>query len=142
MNRSSLVAGHFEKAPVYKIAEKDTNKFVLLCDREQVPFVSVIEIFDEGGKTPPNEHAEAFEYFYVLKGKGTATVGDTTVPIKPGSFFIVRPGNTHAVHNTGQGRLYVLTTMVPDEQFSDLIKSGPVSSLDEEDWRVLRGLSS
>ncbi len=67
-----LVAGHFEDCPVYKISEKDTNKFVLLCDRGQVPFVSFIEIFDVGGRTPSNEHKEAYEYFYVLKGEGEA----------------------------------------------------------------------
>lgn len=68
-----LVAGHFEDCPVYKISEKDTNKFVLLCDRGQVPFVSFIEIFDVGGRTPSNEHKEAYEYFYVLKGEGEAS---------------------------------------------------------------------
>ncbi|WP_223066950.1 cupin domain-containing protein [Paenibacillus caui] len=134
-----LVAGHFEQCPVRKISPKDSNKFVLLCDRTQVPFVSVIEIFDEGGKTPPNEHAVAHEYFYVISGEGIAVVGDMEMPIKTGSFFIVPPGNNHEVRNTGKGRLYVLTTMVPDEKFSDLIKSGPVASLDEDDLAVLKG---
>lgn len=140
MSLNNLVFGHFEDCPVYKISPKDTNKFVLLCDREQVPFVSVVEIFDEGGKTPPNEHAEAYEYFYVLAGEGIAVVGDKEVEIRSGSFFVVPPGNNHRVSNTGKGRLYVLTTMIPDEKFSDLIKSGPTARLDEEDLAVLRGI--
>ncbi|MGG4036071.1 cupin domain-containing protein [Paenibacillus cisolokensis] len=135
-----MAAGHIETCPVYKIKSTDSNKFVLLTDRELTPFVSVVEIFDEGGRTPPNEHAEAYEYFYVLKGEGYATVGDTSIPIRQGSFFIVPPGRTHAVVNTGEGKLYVLTTMVPDEKFSDLIKSGPRAELDEEDLAVLGAL--
>lgn len=139
MSMNNLVIGHFEDCPVYKISPNDSNKFVLLCDGGQVPFVSVVEIFDEGGMTPPNEHSEAFEYFYVLSGEGIGIVGDQEAIIRTGSFFIVPPGNNHQVINTGTQRLYVLTTMIPDEKFSDLIKSGPKSSLDEEDLVVLRG---
>lgn len=142
MSIQGLVAGNFLDCPVHKISEKDSNKFVLLCDREQAPFVSVVEIFDEGGQTPPNEHAEAHEYFYVISGEGVAVVGDTEIPVKPGSFFIVPPGNNHQVRNTGKGRLYVLTTMIPDEKFSDLIKKGPVAHLDEEDIRIIQGVAA
>jgi len=135
-----LTAGHFEDCPVHKIAAADKNKFVLLCDGKTLPFVSVIEIFDKDGKTPPNTHADAHEYFYVLAGEGIAAVDGKSIPIKPGSYFVVDPGHVHEVHNTGEGRLYVLTTMVPDEKFSDLILAGPKASLDEEDLRVLRGV--
>lgn len=139
---NELVLGHFEQCPVRKISATDTNKFVLLCDGTQAPFVSVVEIFDANGQTPPNEHAEAHEYFYVLSGEGVAVVGDKEATIGTGSFFVVPPGNNHQVRNTGSGRLYVLTTMVPDEKFSDLIKSGPEAALDEEDLRVLNGVRS
>ncbi|MDQ6423217.1 isochorismatase family protein [Paenibacillus sp. LHD-117] len=137
MTMPALYAGRFDQSPVYRISPKDSNKFVLLCDGTQVPFVSVVEIFDVGGQTPPNEHAEAFEYFYVLHGEGIATVGEDSMPIGQGSYFIVTPGQLHQVRNTGGSRLYVLTTMVPDEKFSDLIKSGVTDSLDEEDLLAL-----
>lgn len=140
MNQPALLAGKYDQSPVYKISPKDSNKFVLLCDGTQVPFVSVVEIFDIDGKTPPNEHAEAFEYFYVLHGEGTASVGDASMSIEQGSYFIVSPGQTHQVINTGSSRLYVLTTMVPDEKFSDLIKSGVAAALDDEDLRILSSL--
>ncbi|MFC0211933.1 cupin domain-containing protein [Paenibacillus chartarius] len=135
-----LVIGHYADCPVRKISESDSNKFVLLCDGGQAPFVSVVEIFDAGGMTPPNEHAEAHEYFYVLAGAGEAIVGEERTEIRAGSFFIVPPGHNHQVINTGKGRLYVLTTMVPDEKFSDLIKAGPQARLDEEDLAVLEGI--
>ncbi|OGX61564.1 MAG: cupin [Paenibacillus sp. RIFOXYA1_FULL_44_5] len=137
MNTISLVAGHFKSCPVHKISSGDSNKFVLLCEKGQVPFVSVVEIFDVDGQTPPNEHAEAYEYFYVLAGEGEASMDDLTISIQPGSYFIVPPGHTHQVRNTGSERLYVLTTMIPDENFSDLILSGPEAELDQEDLRVL-----
>ncbi|MCC3372670.1 cupin domain-containing protein [Cohnella sp. REN36] len=140
MKIPSLVLGSLESCPVRKISANDSNKFVLLCDGTQVPFVSVVEIFDKGGQTPPNEHAEAYEYFYVLEGEGVAIVGDSEAPIGKGSYFVVPPGNNHQVRNTGENRLYVLTTMVPDEKFSDLIKSGPEAELDEEDMRALSGV--
>lgn len=132
-----LIASHFEQCPVHKISAKDTNKFVLLCDRTQANFTSFIEIFDVGGRTPSNEHVAAFEYFYILKGEGIAKVGDFEAPIGQGSFVIIPPGNHHDIINTGSERLYALTTMVPDENFSDLIKNGPKAELDEEDLNVL-----
>lgn len=137
-----LVAGHFEDCPVHKIAESDTNKFVLLCDRHQVPFTSFLEIFDVGGRTPSNEHVEAYEYFYILKGTGIAKVGDFETPIKQGSFVIIPPGNHHDIINTGDTKMYALTSMLPDENFSDLIKRGPVASLDEEDLAFLNNMVS
>lgn len=132
-----LIAGHFKDCPVHKISEKDTNKFVLLCDRTQTTFTSFIEIFEVGGRTPSNEHAAAYEYFYILKGEGIAKVGDFETPISQGSFVIIPPQNHHDIINTGTERLYALTTMVPDERFSDLIKKGPKAELDEEDFEVL-----
>jgi len=142
MKTEVMLAGSYADCPVMKISEKDSNKFVLLCDGGQVPFVSVVEIFDEGGKTPPNIHREAYEYFYVIKGEGEAVIAGETVALAPGSYLIVAPGHTHEVRNTGSGKLYVLTTMVPDERFSDLIKSGIPAELDEEDVAVLSGLSA
>lgn len=140
MNIPGLVAGNFDDCPVHKISDKDTNKFVLLCDRTQVSFTSFVEIFDIGGRTPSNEHKEAYEYFYVLKGEGLAKIGEYTTPIRQGSFVIVPPGHHHDIINTGNERLYTLTTMIPDEHFSDLIKRGPKASLDDEDLSVLKAL--
>jgi len=139
MKMAGMTADHFQHCPVHKISPSDSNKFVILCDGEVFPFVSVVEIFDVGGKTPPNEHSAAYEYFYVLSGEGKATVGGETVPIRTGSFFVVEPGYVHEVENTGDRRLYVLTTMVPDEKFTALIRSGPKAALDEEDMIALKG---
>ena len=72
--------------PVYRIALGETNKFVMLVDPlvEKTGFIQVLEIFDVGGFTPPNQHRAAEEVFVVLHGQGVAKLGDTEVNVKPG----------------------------------------------------------
>lgn len=125
--------------PVYRIALGETNKFVMLVDPqvEKTGFIQVLEIFDVGGFTPPNQHRAAEEVFVVLHGQGVATLGDAEVVVKPGSVLLLRPGHLHGVRNLGATRLYCLTTMVPDEDFAKLITSGVPDSLDEQDKAVL-----
>ena len=121
--------------PVFRIAAHETNKFVMLIDPliEKTGFIQVLEIFDVGGFTPPNQHRAADEVFVVLHGQGEATSGDAAIQIKPGSVLLQRPGHSHAVRNTGNTRLYCLTTMVPDEDFARLITSGVPDALDQQD---------
>jgi len=128
----------------WKIQAADTNYFAFTVDpiEDKVPFVQVIEIFEVGGKTPPNSHVEADEHFYVLHGEGVALCNGQRVDVKPGSSFLVRPGNEHVVENTGSTRLYCLTTMVPNEAFAELIRNGIPWQLDEADYAVLEGRTS
>jgi mannose-6-phosphate isomerase-like protein (cupin superfamily) len=127
------------QSPVYRIKQGESNKFVLLVDptSDGVDFVQVLEIFDVGGSTPPNAHRQAYETFVVLHGHGLAITDAGEVVIGPGSSLIVRPGGTHVVRNTGATRLYCLTTMVPDEAFARLIRSGMPDQLDEQDLQAL-----
>ena len=62
------------KNPARRISPSDTNKFVVMVDPlvDNTPFISVVEIFEVGGKTPPNAHQDAHEMFYVLSGRGRA----------------------------------------------------------------------
>ncbi|MGL4575649.1 MAG: cupin domain-containing protein [Burkholderiaceae bacterium] len=124
---------------VFRIAAHETNKFAMITDpvADGASFIQVIEIFDVGGKTPPNAHRAAQELFYVLYGEGIAVCNGQTIALTPGSSFLVRPGHTHVVENTGSTRLYCLTTMVPNEDFAQLIRAGVPDVLDAEDLRVL-----
>ena len=124
---------------VYRIAAGETNKFVMLVDPliEQTGFIQVLEIFDVGGFTPPNQHRAAEEVFVVLYGHGQASLGADVLNIRPGSVLLLRPSHTHAIRNTGQTRLYCLTTMVPDEDFAKLITSGVPDVLDAQDYAAL-----
>jgi mannose-6-phosphate isomerase-like protein (cupin superfamily) len=125
----------------WKIQPADTNYFAFTVDsiEDKTAFVQVIEIFEVGGKTPPNSHVAADEHFYVLHGEGVALCNGARIEVRPGHSFLVRPGNEHVVENTGSTRLYCLTTMVPDEAFTQLIKNGIPWQLDEADYAVLEG---
>lgn len=123
----------------FKIKAEDSNYFAFTADpaTDGVGFVQVIEIFAEGGATPPNRHAVADEIFYVLAGQGVALCNGQRIPVRKGDSFLVRAGHEHLVENTGPGRLYCLTTMVPDEDFAALIRNGVPWELDAADRAVL-----
>lgn len=124
----------------YRISPKDTNRLAIVFDSKtaNMSLTYCVEIFDVGGKTPPNRHQLAVEMFFVLKGEGLATCDGKTVKIQAGDSILVPPTGTHVVENTGPGRLYALCIMVPNEDFAELIRSGIPVELDQEDMSVLR----
>jgi len=130
------------RAKAFRISPKDTNYFAVLFDEvtDRIVNIFVIEIFQAGGATPPNEHAAAHEFFHVLHGVGVARCDGKTLPIKKGDSLLLHPGSEHVIENTGAGKLYTLTVMTPNEGFSELIRSGEPVELDAEDMRVLQGL--
>lgn len=125
----------------FRISPGDTNRLAIVFDPvgERTSFIACVEIFDVGGKTPPNAHARAHEMFFVLKGEGLAHADGVTVPIKSGDSLLLAPGATHVIENTGPTRLYTLTLMVPNQEFAELIRSGTEVQLDDEDRAVLGG---
>jgi mannose-6-phosphate isomerase-like protein (cupin superfamily) len=133
------IAKTMAACPAFRISPKDTNYFALVFDPEgdDVDLTCVVEIFQKGGKTPPNVHQRAHEMFFVLEGEGVALYDDRAVPIKTGDALMLRPGTSHVIENTGQGKLYTLTVMVPNEEFAELIRNGTPVELDAEDRAVL-----
>ena len=129
------------KAQAFRIGPDDTNYFAMLFDgaKDAIDNIFVVEIFTKGGATPPNTHAHAHEFFYVLHGEGIARCGEKSLPIKKGDALLLRPGNEHVVENTGPGKLYTLTVMTPNEGFAELIRAGEPVELDAEDLSVLAG---
>ena len=123
----------------FRIAPTDTNYFACLFDPlvDGAQFTMVVEIFAPGGATPPNTHQRAQEVFFVLAGQGIARAHGKAHPIGPGDAMMLRPGTEHVVENPGPGKLYCLTTMVPDEEFAALIRNGTPVELDAEDLAVL-----
>ena len=124
----------------YRISPHDTNRLAIVFDptTAHASLTICVEIFDEGGKTPPNRHQFAVEMFFVLKGEGVASCDGKVVPIRAGDSLLVPPTGIHEICNTGSGRLYALCIMVPNEDFAELIRSGTPVELDEEDLRVLK----
>ncbi|MBI1241681.1 MAG: cupin domain-containing protein [Nostoc sp. RI_552] len=123
----------------YRISPQDTNRLGIIFDsiNANTSLTCCVEIFDVGGQTPPNRHQSAVEMFFVLKGEAIAICDGKTVPIKAGDSLLVPPTGTHMIKNTGNTRLYTLTIMVPNEDFSELIRSGTPVELDAEDIAVL-----
>jgi len=126
-------------AEAFRISPNDSNYFVLLFDpkKDAIDDIFVVEIFAKGGATPPNEHANAHEFFYVLEGEGEARCDGKTMAIRRGDALLLRPGNEHVIENTGSGKLYTLTVMTPNEGFAELIRGGEPVELDDEDRMVL-----
>jgi mannose-6-phosphate isomerase-like protein (cupin superfamily) len=123
----------------YRISPGDSNRLAIVFDPAiaHASLTVCVEIFDPGGKTPPNRHNIAVEMFFILKGEGIASCDGKTVSIRSGDSLLVPPGGIHEIRNTGKGRLYALCVMVPNEDFAELIRSGTPVNLDEEDFKVL-----
>jgi mannose-6-phosphate isomerase-like protein (cupin superfamily) len=125
----------------FRISLGDTNYFACLFDplADGVNFTLVVEIFEPGGRTPPNTHGEAEEAFFVLAGNGIAIADGRTMEIGPGDAFVLKRGVEHVVENTGPGKLYCLTLMTPNEGFAELIRNGTPVQLTAEDIAVIQG---
>ncbi|MBD1911082.1 MULTISPECIES: cupin domain-containing protein [unclassified Leptolyngbya] len=128
----------------FRISPQDTNRLAIVFDptSANMSLTYCVEIFDVGGKTPPNRHQWAVEMFFVLKGEGVARCDGRVVNIRAGDSILVPPTGIHEIENTGSDRLYALCIMVPNEDFAELIRSGIPVELDEGDLAVLRRVDS
>jgi mannose-6-phosphate isomerase-like protein (cupin superfamily) len=136
-----VISRSVRDCPCFRIKAADTNYFVLLADpaTDGITWVTVVEIFEPGGATPPNAHVHAWEQFVVLAGEGRAICDGRSSTLSRGDILIVPPGLEHVVENSGSDKLYCLTTMMPDEAFAAMIRNGIPETLTDDDCRVLEG---
>ena len=141
MPRASI-AKRADELQAFRISPGDSNSVACLLDplADGVSFTLVVEIFEPGGRTPPNTHGVAEEAFFVLAGTGRATAEGASREVGPGDILVLRPGTEHVVENTGPGKLYCLTFMAPNEGFAELIRAGTPVSLTDEDRAVITGV--
>jgi mannose-6-phosphate isomerase-like protein (cupin superfamily) len=130
--------------PAFRISPEDQNRIAIVFDPTQaeISLALCVEIFEPGGHTPHHRHPMATEMFFILQGEGTAFCDGKSVALKAGDSLLVPPNANHALHNTGDRRLYALCLMVPNEDFIELIRQGTPVELDAEDLAVLQGLGS
>lgn len=141
MMTAPVMAKRAKELRGFRIAPTDTNYFACIFDplEDGVSFTLVVEIFEPGGRTPPNTHQAAEECFLVLAGSGKAYADGREMPLGPGDAFVLRPGVEHVVVNDTQQKLYCLTLMTPNEGFAELIRNGTPVDLAPEDIAVLTG---
>ncbi len=141
MMKSAAIAKRASELQGFRISPHDSNYFACLLDplEDGVSFTLVVEIFEPGGKTPPNEHSAAEEAFFVLAGTGRAIAEGVSHDVGPGDVLVLRPGTEHVVVNTGPDKLYCLTLMVPNERFAELIRNGTPVPIMDEDRAVIAG---
>ncbi|NJN31266.1 MAG: cupin domain-containing protein [Synechococcales cyanobacterium RM1_1_8] len=124
----------------FRIHPSDRNRLVVLFDPTVTDYSLTVcfEIFDQNSGTPSHRHHHADEMFFILKGEGQAICDGKEIPLRAGDSMLVRPTGLHEIRNTGPGRLYALSVMVPNEDFAELVQSGTPAELDAEDLAVLR----
>jgi mannose-6-phosphate isomerase-like protein (cupin superfamily) len=141
MMATTSIARRAAELQAFRISPTDSNYFACMLDplADGVSFTLVVEIFEPGGKTPPNTHTIAEEAFFVLAGTGKALADGASRDIGPGDVLVLRPGTEHVVENSGPGKLYCLTMMTPNEGFAELIRAGTPVHLTDEDRAVITG---
>lgn len=124
---------------VYRISPEDTNRLAIVFDTTTADdsLTVCIEIFDPYGRTPTHRHHFAVEMFFILKGEGLAVCDGKNISLNAGDSLLVRPTGIHEIRNVGSNRLYALCFMVPNEDFSELIRTGIPEQFDEQDLQVL-----
>jgi mannose-6-phosphate isomerase-like protein (cupin superfamily) len=141
MMQTAAIAKRAHELKAFRISPSDSNYFACLLDplADGVSFTLVVEIFEPGGRTPPNEHSIAEEAFFVMAGTGRAVADGISREVGPGDVLVLRPGTEHVVENTGAGKLYCLTLMAPNEGFAELIRAGTPVELTADDLAVITG---
>lgn len=132
-----------EAARPYHISAGDTVKLAVVHYPDDVYDVSVLyEVWEVGGAQPVNSHSRSVETFWFLSGSGVAFSDGSEIEVAAGGFLVLPPKSRHRIANTGDSRLYAITTMSPDDGFAKLVSSGVPTTFDPEDLAVLRGLVS
>ena len=123
----------------YRISPNDTNRLAIVFDPDSAndSLTVCVEIFEVGSETPPHRHNFAVEMFFILKGEGIAVCDGKETSLHSGDSVLMPKTGTHYLKNTGNERLYALCMMVPNEDFSELIRNGIPATLDEEDLKIL-----
>jgi|Deesub1362A_J573_1020465.scaffolds.fasta_scaffold00023_219 quercetin dioxygenase-like cupin family protein len=69
--------------------------------------VQIVEI-KPGWKVKPHYHQIQTEFFYILHGEATLSIGGEEYIAKPGECYLCKPGKIHFVENHGEDDFMLL----------------------------------
>lgn len=72
-----------------------------------------VGIFQPGEGLVLHDHPKEEEFYYILCGKGTVTIGDQKKNVKPGDVLYVPAGMKHKIVNTGNEELRSVFILSP-----------------------------
>lgn len=72
-----------------------------------------IGIFQPGDGLVLHDHPKEEEFYYILCGKGTVTIGDQEKEVNPGDMLYVPVGVKHRIVNTGSEELRSVFVLSP-----------------------------
>lgn len=70
-------------------------------------------VIPPGTTTLLHRHRQSEEIYYVTRGRGLMTLGDTLFAIETGDSILIRPGTAHCVSNDGDDPLHILCCCAP-----------------------------
>ncbi len=75
---------------------------------ERHPFdVEITKIPPAAASCPYHSHSAQWEFYHVVRGKGTVRHADGTTPIESGDSFIFKPNEPHQIINSGTEDLVI-----------------------------------
>lgn len=72
-----------------------------------------LNCFAPGQAHHAHTHADQDKLYYVVEGRGEATLGDDVSPVEAGDLVLAPAGVVHGMANTGAEPLIVLTLFAP-----------------------------
>jgi len=85
--------------------------------------ILVEQTFPRGGATGLHLHEQGDELFYVVSGRGTATLGDSVEPIGPGDVVFVPASAIHRIANLEHDQPLVVVFFMQSAELVDLFRA-------------------
>ena len=85
-------------------------------------------IIPAGGRTLLHRHLLSEEIYFIVRGEGVMTLGETTFVVKTGDTICIPPGTPHAIEAGARERLRILCACAPAYSHDDteLLEAEPV----------------
>lgn len=104
---------------------KDGSEIRSLLDRTNAPVrhQSLAEAtIPPATRTQPHYHKKSEEFYYVIEGEGSMTLGDVERPVAVGDAVLIPPGEIHTIANTSPATpLRILCCCSPPYSHEDTV---------------------